>query len=89
MNRRAFLSTLAGGLLAPPLAARAQPAGKVPRIGFLFSGDSGPSREVDTFRQGLRDLGYVEGQNIAIEYRFAGGQVERLQIGRASCRERV
>jgi putative ABC transport system substrate-binding protein len=78
MDRRTFIGSLAGGLLAAPLAARAQPAGKVPRIGFLFSGDSGPAREVDTFRQGLRDLGYVEGQNIAIEYRFAGGQVERL-----------
>ena len=78
MDRRAFIGILAGGLLAAPLAAEAQPAGKVPRIGFLFSGASGPAREVDTFRQGLRDLGYIEGQNIAIEYRFAGGQVERL-----------
>jgi len=78
MDRRSFIGTLAGGLLAAPLAAEAQPAGKVPRIGFLFSGASGPAREVDTFRQGLRDLGYIEGQNIAIEYRFAGGQVERL-----------
>ena len=78
MDRRAFLGTLATGLLAAPRAAEAQPAGKVPRIGFLFSGASGPAREVDTFRQGLRDLGYIEGQNIAIEYRFAGGQVERL-----------
>jgi putative ABC transport system substrate-binding protein len=78
MDRRTFLGSLAGGLLALPLVAQAQPAGKVPRIGFLFSGASGPAREVDTFRQGLRDLGYIEGQNIAIEYRFAGGQVERL-----------
>jgi ABC-type uncharacterized transport system substrate-binding protein len=78
VDRRAFIGTLMGGLLAAPLAAEAQPAGKVPRIGFLFSGASGPTREVDTFRQGLRDLGYIEGQNIAIEYRFAGGQVERL-----------
>ena len=78
MDRRAFISGMAGSLLAVPLAAKAQQVGKVPRIGFLFSGDSGPAREVDTFRQGLRDLGYIEGQNIAIEYRFAGGQVERL-----------
>jgi putative ABC transport system substrate-binding protein len=78
MDRRAFIGTLAGGFLAAPLAAEGQPAGKVYRIGFLFSGASGPAREVDTFRQGLRDLGYIEGQNIAIEYRFAGGQVERL-----------
>jgi len=78
MDRRAFISGMTLGLLAAPLAAEAQPAGKVPRIGFLFSGASGPAREVDTFRQGLRDLGYIEGQNIAIEYRFAAGQVERL-----------
>jgi ABC-type uncharacterized transport system substrate-binding protein len=78
VDRRAFIGTLTGSLLAAPLAAEAQPTGKVPRIGFLFSGASGPAREVDTFRQGLRDLGYIEGQNIAIEYRFAGGQVERL-----------
>jgi ABC-type uncharacterized transport system substrate-binding protein len=77
MDRRVFLGSLAG-LLAAPFVAQAQPAGKIPRIGFLFSGASGPAREVDTFRQGLRDLGYIEGQNIAIEYRFAGGQVERL-----------
>jgi putative tryptophan/tyrosine transport system substrate-binding protein len=65
-------------LLAAPLTTGAQPAGKVPRVGFLFYGSSGPSREVDAFRQGLRELGYVEGQNIAVEYRFARGQVERL-----------
>ncbi len=72
-------SVLAGGfaLLFAPLTAEAQ-AGKVPRIGFLFYGSSGPSPEVDAFRQGLRELGYVEGQNITIEYRFARGGVERL-----------
>ena len=78
MDRRGFIAAVTGSLLAAPVAAGAQGARKVPRIGFLFSGASGPAREVDTFRQGLRDLGYIEGQNIAIEYRFAGGQVERL-----------
>ncbi|MEK6601398.1 MAG: hypothetical protein AABZ09_05905, partial [Candidatus Binatota bacterium] len=58
--------------------AEAQQPKKVPRIGFLFYGSPGPSPEVDAFRQGLRELGYIEGQNIAIEYRFASGQVERL-----------
>jgi len=67
-----------GFLLASPLVAQAQPAGKGPRVGFLFGGALGPSREVDAFRQGLRELRYIEGQNIAIEYRFASGQVERL-----------
>src|SRR6266581_1654716 len=65
-------------LLAAPLTAEAQLAEKVSRVGFLFYGASGPSPELDAFRQGLRDLGYIEGQNIAIEYRFANGQVGRL-----------
>src|SRR5713226_8596889 len=103
MDRRTFLGALAGALLAAPLSAQAQPAGNVYRIGFLFWGAPGPSAELDAFRQGLRELGYIEGQNVAIEVRFAGGQVERLpelaaelvrlkpdvKIGRASCRERV
>jgi putative ABC transport system substrate-binding protein len=76
-DRRRFVTGL-GLLLASPLVAQAQPAGKVPRVGFLFYGSPGPSREVDAFRQGLRELSYIEGQNIAIEYRFASGQVERL-----------
>jgi putative ABC transport system substrate-binding protein len=78
MDRRAFITGMTGGLLAAPLAAEAQPAGKIPRIGFLFYGAPGPSAEIDAFRQGLRELGYIEKQNIAVEYRFAGGQVERL-----------
>jgi putative ABC transport system substrate-binding protein len=78
MDRRAFIGALAGGLLAAPLAAEAQVAGKVPRIGFLFFGSPGPSRELDAFRQGLRELGYIEAQNIAVEYRFARGRIERL-----------
>ena len=78
MNRRTFLCGLTLGTLALPLAAEAQQTGKVPRIGFLFFGSPGPSREVDAFRQGLRGLGYTEGQNIVIEVRFANGRVERL-----------
>jgi putative ABC transport system substrate-binding protein len=78
MNRRTFRCGLTLGTLALPLAAQAQQAGKVPRIGFLHYGSPGPSPEVEAFRQGLRELGYVEGQNVAIEYRFASGQVERL-----------
>jgi ABC-type uncharacterized transport system substrate-binding protein len=65
-------------LVAAPLAVAAQPAGKVPRVGFLFYGSSGPSRELDAFREGLRELAYIEGQNIVVDYRFAGGQIERL-----------
>ena len=69
---------LLGGAAAWPLAAQAQQAAKVFQIGFLFYGSSGSSPELDAFRQGLREFGYIEGQNIAVEYRFAGGQVERL-----------
>ena len=78
IDRRAFVNALTLGILAAPLAAGAQQPAKVPRIGFLFYGSPGPSPELDAFRQGLRELGYLEGQNIAIEYRFAGGRVERL-----------
>ena len=78
MDRRAFIAGMSGGLLAAPLAAEAQQAGKVHRIGFLFWGAPGPSAELDAFRQGLRELGYIEGQNVAIEVRFASGRVERL-----------
>ena len=79
MDRRAFLGTLAGGLLTPPLAAEAQPSGKVWRIGYLSSQSAAGGRgSLDAFRQGLRDLGYVEGQNIVIDYRWADGNYERL-----------
>src|SRR5712691_12483036 len=62
-------------LLAVPLAAAAQSAGKVWRIGYLVAGSG---RIHEAFRQGLRDLGYVEGQNITIEYRHADNQLDRL-----------
>jgi putative ABC transport system substrate-binding protein len=75
--RAAALSVaLALGIPAAPLAADAQQAGKVPRIGVLYQGSAGSTR-VEAFRQGLRDLGYVEGQSIAIEYRYAEGRTER------------
>jgi len=64
------------GLLVAPRKSEAQPAGKVPRIGFLvFVSSEGRYRG---FQQGLRDLGYIEGQNIAIEFRSADGSLERL-----------
>ena len=75
-DRRRFVTGL-GLLLASPVVAHAQPVGKLPRVGYLFYGSPGPSREIDAFRQGLRELGYIEGQSIAVEYRFASGQVER------------
>jgi putative ABC transport system substrate-binding protein len=75
MRRRAFL-TLLGGAAMWPLAARAQQAGKVARIGYLSPGSA--SVRIDAFRQGLRELGYVEEKNILIEYRFAEGNFDRL-----------
>jgi putative tryptophan/tyrosine transport system substrate-binding protein len=76
MKRREFITGLVG-TAAWPLAARAQPA--MPVIGLLDprSPDSTPDR-MRGFRQGLRDIGFVEGENVAIEYRFAEGQFERL-----------
>ena len=79
MNRRVFIGTVAGGLLAAPLAAEAQPAGKVWRIGYLDQGSSARSTlYADGLRQGLRDLGWVEGRNIAVEVRFAEGKTDQL-----------
>jgi putative ABC transport system substrate-binding protein len=71
--------TLALGLLWAPLAAHAQQPGKLPRIGLLRPG-SPPDPYVDAFRQGLRDLGYVEQQTITMEYRWAGGKSARLPL---------
>ena len=67
MRRIGLAVVLALGLFAAPVAAEGQyKVGKVYRIGFLFYGSPGPSAEVDAFRQGLRELGYIEGQNVTI-----------------------
>jgi putative ABC transport system substrate-binding protein len=79
MERRAFLATIAGGLFAAPLAAQAQQAGKKHRVAFLGStSPSGYASQMEAFRTGLRDLGYVEGENLLIEYRWAQGNNQRL-----------
>src|ERR1700730_16908569 len=79
IDRRAFIGALTGGLLAAPLAAEAQQVGKVPRIGFLsVTSPSDRPPLLDAFRQGLRELGWVEGQNIVIDYRYAEDRVDRL-----------
>jgi putative ABC transport system substrate-binding protein len=73
MDRRRFIGTLAGGLLAAPLAAEAQPAGKVAIIGILTA-----AIQPHGFREGLRDLGYIDGQTIMIVQRASGGRNERF-----------
>ena len=79
MTRRAFLGALAGGLLVALRIAHAQPAGKVVRIGYLGTGSgSRGAPTVQAFREGLRELGWVEGRDVVIEYRWADGRFERL-----------
>ena len=79
MRRREFIA-LVGVAIACPMGVRAQQqTGKVPRIGFLsLTSPSDRPPLLDAFRQGLRDLGWVEGQNIVIDYRYAEGRVDRL-----------
>ena len=77
-SRRTFLATVPGGLLAVPQAVWAQQARKVYRIGFVWDSPAVWPHALEAFRQGLRDLGWVEGQNILIEYRWAEGRFDRL-----------
>lgn len=77
LSRRDFLAGTVAALSAP-VAAAAQQAGGLPRVGFLFYGSPGPAPEIEAFRKGLAETGYVEAQNVAVEYRFARGRPERL-----------
>jgi putative tryptophan/tyrosine transport system substrate-binding protein len=80
MKRREFITLLGGAVAAWPLATYAQQrSGNVARIGFLTrKTDASVASQIDAFRQGLQDLGWVEGKNIGIQYRDAGGQLNRL-----------
>jgi len=82
MRRIGLAVVLTVSLTLAPLAADAQPTGKVYRVGYLSGGSATASaastRNVEAFRQGLRELGWVEGQNIIIDYRFAEGRLDRL-----------
>jgi len=79
MDRRAFISGIAGGLLAAPLAAEAQPTGKVYRIGFILTATPNETGHLlKALNEGLRELGYVEGRNVVFERRYAEGRQERL-----------
>jgi putative ABC transport system substrate-binding protein len=76
MRRREFIAVVAGALTWP-VAADAQQTGKMPRIGILNNGSAASTTNYPFF-QGLRELGYTEGQNLAIEFRFADWQLDRL-----------
>ena len=77
MKRREFITLLGGAAGAWPIAARGQQPGKLARVGFL-SGGAGPNPNIYGFQQGLRQLGYVEGQNLVLIYRWAAAQRARV-----------
>src|SRR5215468_9088967 len=77
VERRTLMTIIAGGLLAVPLAADAAPTRKVPVVGYLAPEAEATFGGLNAFRQWLRDLGYVEGQTIALETRFTHGREER------------
>jgi len=79
MDRRAFIGTLTGAVLAAPLVARAQPAEKIFRIGWLGNVPPPPAMVpvIAAFMDGLRQYGYVDGRNLKVEYRWANGRDER------------
>jgi ABC-type uncharacterized transport system substrate-binding protein len=79
MTEKILIWLLVTGLLMPVFLADAQQPTKVPRIGFVSGGNANsPPPAIEAFRQGLRDLGYIEGKNILIEYRYSEGKDDRL-----------
>ena len=78
MRRREFIGLVGGAAVGWPVAANAQQAAKIDRIGWLGVDRAAALHLPEAFLQGLRDLGYVEGRNLVIEYRYAEGKIERL-----------
>src|SRR6202171_456190 len=79
MDRRTFVGAVAGALLTSPLAIEAQQAGRVRRIGYRGQNSTEAlQHQLDAFRQGLRERGWVEGRNVLVEIRFAEGKVDQL-----------
>src|SRR5215467_5666802 len=76
--RAAMTVMLTLAVLLGPVSGEAQPARHTPRVGFLVRGTPGPSANVEAFRDGMRDLGYVEGQNVVIEFRYTDNHDDRL-----------
>jgi putative tryptophan/tyrosine transport system substrate-binding protein len=77
MNRRTFIALLSGAA-AWPLAVRAQEPARVPRVGILSPAASDTAATLTAFREGIRDLGYVEGQKIALDFRLSKGIMDAL-----------
>src|SRR5216684_640733 len=78
-TRRSFLRTVSASLLAAPLGAEAQPAGKVWRIGFLYQGQKSDAGVIQPFLEGLRQFGYVEGKTLRVEIWATEGHRENLR----------
>ncbi len=76
IDRRRFIGTLAGGLLASPFTTIAQQPPKLPKVGYLGVVENSPVLE--GFRQGMRELGYVDGRNVTMEWRWSEGRTDRL-----------
>jgi putative ABC transport system substrate-binding protein len=79
MRRRAFLSTLIAGPLGCSIAHAEPPSNKIPRVGILSLAENEADPRWEAFRRGLHELGYIEGKNIALEYRFARGDSTLLR----------
>src|SRR5262245_36361557 len=80
MHKQFIPLVLSAMLFALCVSADAQQSTKIPRIGYVAANEdpNSPGRNVEAFRQGLRDLGYIEGKNIFVEYRYAEGVVDRI-----------